>query len=57
MKCENHFCIYEEKGECTLEEIEVSSTGMCDMCIYPNIDDKVLTDAKNKLLDKYDKSL
>ena len=54
MKCENHFCIYEEKGECSLDEIEISSLGMCDSCIYPDIDENILLEAKKKLLYKYD---
>ena len=57
MKCENHFCIYEEKGECTLDEILVTATGQCDMCVYPNIDEKVLYEAKSELLERYDMSL
>ena len=50
MKCENKFCIYESKGKCTLNEINIDSLGMCADCIYPDIDEKVLNQAKLKLL-------
>ncbi len=38
MKCENCFCLYQSKGKCTLEEIEMDIIGICsDLCmsIYP----------------------
>lgn len=54
MLCENSFCIYQSKGECTLEEIEIDVSGFCNCCIYPNIDEKILNIYKQKLLDKYD---
>ena len=56
MKCENCFCIYQSKGECDLEEIEIDSSGMCSDCIYPQIDEKTLKDAKLKLLINYEKT-
>lgn len=55
MKCENEFCIYQYKNKCTLKEIEIDSFGICADCIYPNIDEKILIEAKLKLLKNYDK--
>lgn len=45
MKCENIFCVYQDKGLCILEEIEIEITGQCSNCIY--------TDIIEKDLDKY----
>ncbi len=53
MKCENNFCIYQFKGKCILEKINIDSCGMCAECMYPDLDDKFLNQAKQKLLKKY----
>ncbi len=55
MKCENRFCIYESKGKCTLDKIYIDSLGMCAECIYPDIDEKILNQAKLKLLKSLEK--
>ena len=39
MNCENKFCIYQSKGECILDHVEIDRLGMCAECIYPNLDD------------------
>ena len=54
MLCEYNLCIYQKDGECTLNEIEINSLGMCDDCILPNIDDNTLEEAKEKLLKTYE---
>lgn len=54
MNCENNFCIYQNKDKCILDEISIDSSGMCTECIYPNIDEKILNQAKLKLLKKYE---
>ena len=56
MKCDNVFCIYQSKGECTAEEISVDACGMCTECVYPNIDEMLLEKAKTELLNKYERS-
>lgn len=56
MKCENSFCIYQSDGDCILKEISIDNLGMCADCIYPNIDEKVLNQAKLKLLKYYEKT-
>lgn len=55
MKCENGFCIYQSKGKCILENVVINSLGMCTECIYPDIDEKILNQAKSKLLKYYEK--
>ena len=37
MKCENVYCIYEKDGECLLDEITISSGGMCNECILISV--------------------
>ncbi len=53
MNCENNFCIYQEKGGCILDSIRINSIGMCEECIYPDIDKKTLKKQKEKLLKKF----
>lgn len=57
MKCENIFCVYQSKGECTVEEIEIDCTGMCAVYNYPNIEEEILEKAKEELLDRLDSLL
>ena len=56
MQCENSFCIYHSGGQCILDTIEVNSVGMCAECIYPNIDETILNEAKSELLKQYEKA-
>ncbi|MBO5105658.1 MAG: hypothetical protein J6C29_02055 [Clostridia bacterium] len=56
MKCENNFCIYQSDGDCILKEISIDNLGTCADFIYPNIDEKVLNQAKLKLLKYYEKT-
>ena len=56
MKCENSFCIYQSKGKCILKDINIDSLGMCTECIYPEINEEILNQAKFKLLKKYKKT-
>ena len=56
MKCENYFCIYQLDDICQLEEIDIDVSGKCTSCIYPEIDKKILDNAKDALLCKYLKS-
>ena len=55
MKCENSFCVYQSKGKCMLDKVSIDSLGMCAECIYPDIDDKILNQAKSKLIKGYQK--
>ena len=53
MKCENNFCIYQYEDKFILNEVSIDSLGMCAECIYPDIDEKILNEAKLKLLREY----
>ncbi len=55
MKCENNFCIYQTNDKCILDKVSIDSLGMCTECIYPDIDEKTLNQAKSKLLKDYQK--
>ena len=56
MNCENKFCIYQNEGKCMLNRVDIDSLGMCADCIYPDIDEKVLNQAKLELLREYQKA-
>ena len=49
MKCENHFCVYQENGVYILDEIDINSLGICDSCIYINIPKEDLKRYKEEL--------
>lgn len=53
MKCENCFCVYQHNGECILATISVDISGMCTKCIYADIDQEILSQAKINFLDNY----
>ena len=55
MNCENNFCVYQCKGKCMLDKIEIDRLGMCTECIYPDLDKEILNQAKLKLLKKFQK--
>lgn len=55
MNCENTFCIYESNGKCILENVFINSLGMCAECIYPDINEKIVNEAKSEFLKKYEK--
>ena len=57
MNCENIFCIYQSKGKCMVERIEVDCTGTCATCLYPGIDEEILEKAKVDILEKLDRQL
>ena len=53
MNCENYLCIYYVNGHCTVKKISIDRMGMCQECIYPNIEEDVSNRYKQKLLSKY----
>ena len=55
MKCENCFCVYQEKGECILEIIDIDIIGQCDSCIYIDIPQYDLNKYKTQQRDKIKK--
>lgn len=52
MKCENLFCLYEENGNCILDEISLDIIGQCTDCIYVDIPQKDLNKFKSIHLKK-----
>ena len=55
MTCENIFCIYQRNNECILEEISLDIMGICDNCIYVDIDTKMLNELKENQLRNIEK--
>ena len=50
--CENFFCLYNEKEECCLDEIELDVCGCCKSCIYVNIPEAELSKRKKEQIEK-----
>ena len=42
ISCDNGFCIYQNKGTCILEQIQLDSNGICNECIHINIPEESL---------------
>lgn len=55
MQCENIFCIYWDKNECTLKEISLDDQGTCLECIYVNIDEEILKEEREKILKRLER--
>ncbi len=53
MKCENVFCIYEYKGKCRIKGVTLDIMGKCTECIYVDLDQNILNEAKNKILKQF----
>lgn len=54
MNCENTLCVYQEKGSCVLDEIEIDVTGQCSSCIFIDIPENNLEMYKILLRNKID---
>lgn len=52
MNCENIFCIYWEKDKCILDNINLDISGVCQSCIYIELNDKVLETYRKNGIDK-----
>ena len=50
MKCKYEFCIYEENGLCILNNVSINTVGLCDNCILPTFDNKLLSELKDETL-------
>ena len=55
MQCENYFCIYFDNNSCILSNVSLDVTGLCQDCIYLNIDKNVLNSEREKTLEYYKK--
>ena len=52
MRCANRFCIYYRKGRCLAEDISINSAGVCEDCVYVEIDERDLQARRANLLEK-----
>ena len=52
MQCENLFCIYWAENECVLDDITLDIKGICQSCIYVNIQESDLRSCRYKKLQK-----
>ena len=50
MKCEFDYCIYNKNFKCIVDEPDINSLGMCDVCIVISLDRKFLDKEKEKQL-------
>lgn len=53
MNCENHFCVYQADGRCTLDEVQLDITGSCTECIYVELDEGMIRESKQKFLSAF----
>ncbi len=53
MRCGNIFCIYWNDNECSLDSISLDVQGICEECIYVDIDKAELKRHRDDLLIKY----
>ena len=49
INCENYLCVYFYNGFCRLENITLSVGGLCNSCIYIDIDEKYLDQQRKKI--------
>ena len=52
ISCENIFCIYQNDGECRLENICLDDLGMCSECVYVSINKDLISKAKEESLQR-----
>lgn len=54
MNCDNIFCIYWEDEHCTINNISIDIVGNCMNCIYVDIKDDILLEARKRMLRSFD---
>ena len=54
MTCENHFCIYWSDDSCLLQDIHLDILGCCRACIYIDVPEETLEQARRNLREIYD---
>jgi len=50
MKCSFEFCIYNRKGICLLDKMEINNVGMCESCIVVSLRENFLEAEKERQL-------
>ena len=53
MKCDCELCIYNFNNRCSIEDVEISASGMCDSMIFVSITPNQLSEFKKQQLVKY----
>lgn len=56
MTCENRFCVYWRKDNCTLNEVRLDGMGSCEDCIIVEVPEELLEKKRTELLQKLDRS-
>ena len=56
MTCENRFCVYWRKDNCTLNEVRLDGMGSCEDCIVVEVPEELLEKKRTELLQKLDRS-
>ena len=52
ISCENQFCIYFEDNACLLETVSFDVVGLCESCIYVNINEAYLAEQRKALRER-----
>ena len=52
MRCDNLFCIYWSKDECILDTITLDMKGVCESCIYIEMEENQLQQRRSQALSK-----
>lgn len=51
LSCENEFCIYQRRGNCILQSVQLDIQGNCIDCVVIHIEKDALNNLKEKLLE------
>ena len=52
MQCENIFCIYWAENECILDNVTLDIKGICQSCVYVEVEENDLRSCRRKALQK-----
>lgn len=55
MTCENRFCVYWSKDNCTLGEVRLNGMGSCEDCIVVEVPEELLEKKRAALLQELDR--
>lgn len=55
MKCENRFCVYWSKDNCTLSAVHLDGMGSCEDCIVVEVPEELLEKKRAGLLQELDR--
>ena len=53
--CENHFCIYWEDNQCVLKSISLDIQGICQDCIYVELEQFTMDNAREQMRKKFER--